>query len=191
MARTESTMLELGTSAPGFSLPEPASGKTVSLPDAGKPLLVAFICNHCPFVIHIRSGFVELAREYQARGVNVIAINSNDVATYPADSPQRMAEEVAAYGYSFPYLYDESQRVAKEYRAACTPDFYLFDGDLRLVYRGRFDASRPGNNEPITGQDLRTALDAVLEGRSVAAEQLASMGCNIKWKADNAPDYFG
>ena len=193
MARTESTMLALGTQAPDFALPDPVTGKHLSLTDfaAGRPLLVAFICNHCPFVVHIRSAFVEMVREYQPKGLETVAINSNDVAHYPDDSPQRMAEDATRYGYPFPYLYDESQEVAKAYRAACTPDFYLFDAGQRLVYRGRFDASRPGNAEPVTGADLRAALDAVLQDQPAPGEQLASMGCNIKWKASNAPEYFG
>jgi thiol-disulfide isomerase/thioredoxin len=193
MARTESTMLDLGTPAPHFRLHEPVTGKTISLSDPalGGPLLVAFICNHCPFVIHIMDAFVKVVREYQPKGVSVVAINSNDVANYPADSPERMIEEAAARGYTFPYLYDESQDVAKSYHAACTPDFYLFDEAQKLVYRGRFDASRPGNNEPVTGADLRAALESVLAGQPAAEEQHASMGCGIKWKSGNAPAYFG
>jgi thiol-disulfide isomerase/thioredoxin len=153
-------------------------------------LLVAFICNHCPYVKHIRSAFAELAKEYQAQGVGVVAINSNDADSYQEDRPEKMAEEIKQVGYKFPYLYDESQEVAKAYRAACTPDFYLFDGDRRLVYRGQFDDSRPGNGRPVTGADLRAALDAVLAGRPVSSNQRPSLGCNIKWKRGNAPDYF-
>ncbi len=190
MARTESTMLEIGTTAPDFTLLEPATGKPVSRPDKG-PLLVAFICNHCPFVIHIADAFVKVAQEYQPKGVDVVAINSNDAQNYPADAPNRMIEEARARGFTFPYLYDESQAVAKGYRAACTPDFYLFDRALELVYRGRFDASRPGNDIPVTGTDLKAALDSVTEGRPTPDEQHASMGCSIKWKAGNAPEYFG
>ena len=153
-------------------------------------LLVVFLCNHCPYVKHIRSEFAALAREYQARGVGIVGINSNDVEKYPDDRPERMAEEIEKVGYTFPYLYDESQDVAKAYLAACTPDFYLFGADRRLAYRGRFDDSRPGNGRPITGSDLRSALDAVLESRPVPADQKPSAGCNIKWKPGNAPPYF-
>jgi len=188
MVQTLSTMLPLGTNAPQFRLPDP-SGKWVSLDDyKGKPaLLVAFICNHCPYVKHIRSRFADVANDYQARGVGVVAINSNDVANFPEDSPEKMAEEIRNVGYRFPYLYDESQEVAKAYQAACTPDFYVFDRDQRLVYRGQFDSSRPKNDQPVTGADLRAALDAVLKGQPVLADQKPSLGCNIKWKAGNEP----
>lgn len=190
MAKTLSTMLPLGTEAPDFSLPDP-QGKIVSLSDFknAKALLVIFMCNHCPFVIHVREELALLGKEYQPEGVAIVGINSNDVANYPADSPQKMAEETAAVGYTFPYLCDETQKVAKAYRAACTPDFFLFDADRKLVYRGQLDDSRPGNEKPVTGKDLRTALDAVLEGEPVSANQIPSMGCNIKWKAGNEPDY--
>ena len=192
MARTPSTMLALGTRAPDFSLPD-TEGGTVSLADlaGARGLLVAFICNHCPFVIHLREALAELGKEAQERGLQVVAISSNDVENYPQDSPALMAEEKANAGYTFPYLYDETQEVAKAYEAACTPDFYLFDGDQRLVYRGQFDASRPGNDEPINGSDLRAAIDALLAGDGPAENQLPSLGCNIKWKAGNAPAYFG
>ena len=192
MVKTASTMLPLGTHAPDFSLPD-TSGKRVSLADlSGKPaLLVAFICNHCPFVKHVAAGFAELARDYQPRGVAVAAINANDMANYPDDSPAKMAEEVRLRGYTFPYLYDESQAVAKAYAAACTPDFYVFDKDRKLVYRGQMDSSRPSSGLPVTGEDLRAALDAVLAGKPVAREQKPSIGCNIKWKAGNEPPYFG
>jgi peroxiredoxin len=184
-------MLPLGTKAPAFRLPDP-QGKWVSLDDFkdAPALLVAFICNHCPYVKHIRSRFAELAKEYQGQGVGVVGINSNDVENYPDDAPEKMAEEIKQVGYTFPYLYDESQEVAKAYRAACTPDFYLFDREHRLVYRGQFDDSRPGNGRPVTGADLRAALDAVLAGRPVSSKQRPSLGCNIKWKRGNAPDYF-
>jgi peroxiredoxin len=184
-------MLPLGTTAPDFKLPD-TNGKLVSLVDfKNKPaLLVMFICNHCPFVKHIRSELAKLGRDYIPRGVAIVAINSNDVANYPDDSPAHMAEEVESAGYIFPYLYDESQAVAKAYRAACTPDIYLFDKNRKLVYRGQFDDSRPGNGIPVTGKDLRAALDAVLAGKPVPASQKASLGCNIKWKAGNEPDYF-
>ncbi|HEV2435579.1 MAG TPA: thioredoxin family protein [Verrucomicrobiae bacterium] len=191
MALTPSTMLPLGTTAPDFKLPD-THGKIVSLTDfQGKPaLLILFICNHCPYVKHIRAGLAQLARDYLPRGVAIVGINSNDVANYPEDSPARMKEEVKSAGYTFPYLYDESQAVAKAYRAACTPDIYLFDKDHKLVYRGQFDDSRPGNGVPVTGKDLRAALDAVLTGKPLPPDQKASIGCNIKWKAGNEPDFF-
>ena len=191
MARTPSTMLPLGTAAPDFSLPN-VDGKTVSLADfKGAPaLLVMFICNHCPFVKHIAAGLAQLGKDYQPRGAAMVAIMSNDAAAYPDDSPAKMAEEARNRGYVFPYLYDESQGVGKAYRAACTPDFFLFDRDHKLVYRGQLDASRPDNGVPVTGQDLRAALDAVLAGKPVAAEQRPSIGCNIKWRAGNEPEYF-
>lgn len=191
MAETPSTMVPLGMKAPPFQLPD-AQGKLVSIDDFkdAPALLVVFLCNHCPFVKHIRSHFAQLAREYQDRGVAIVGINSNDVESYPEDRPEKMAEEIRAVGYTFPYLYDETQQVAKAYRAACTPDFYLFDRDRRLVYRGQMDDSRPGNARPVTGADLRAALDAVLEGRPLPEEQKPSVGCNIKWKRGNEPDYF-
>ncbi len=191
MVQTLSTMLPLGTSAPQFSLPDP-DGKIVSLSDfEGAPaLVVVFMCNHCPFVKHIAPGLANLAREYQDKGVAVVGINPNDVANYPDDSPQKMAEATKEYGYTFPYLLDESQEVAKAYRAACTPDFFVFDGDRQLVYRGQMDDSRPSLDFPVTGADLRAALNAVLDGRSVIAEQKPSVGCNIKWKPGNEPQYL-
>ena len=190
MVAVNSTMLPLGTAALDFSLPD-VTGKTVSLADfKGKPLVVAFICNHCPFVKHLRSGLAQLGRDYIPRGVAMVAVSSNDVENYPQDGPEQMKEEAKAAGYNFPYLYDETQSAAKNYRAACTPDFYLFDKEHRLVYRGQFDDSRPGNGLPVTGKDLRAALDAVLGGKPVAAAQKPSIGCNIKWKAGNKPDYF-
>ena len=191
MAQTSSTMLPLGTPAPGFRLPDPG-GRIFSLEQfADAPvLLVAFICNHCPFVKHVRSHFAQLAREYQGRGVAVVAISSNDAVAYPDDRPEKMAEEVRNIGYTFPYLYDETQAVAQAYRAACTPDFYVFDRQRRLRYRGQMDGSRPGNDVPVTGQDLRAALDALLSGRPVGSDQKPSIGCNIKWKEGSAPDYF-
>jgi peroxiredoxin len=193
MARTPSTMLELGTPAPSFALPEPLTGKTVSLHDFDdKPaLLVAFICNHCPYVIHIRDTFIDFAREYADRGLQVVAINSNDVVNYPDDSPEKMAELAREAKMPFPYLYDESQSAAKAYQAACTPDFFLFDADRKLVYRGQFDASRPQNDEPVTGQDMRAAVDALLAGRPIPEDQVPSLGCNIKWKPGNEPEYYG
>lgn len=192
MVLTPSTMLSLGTQAPDFSLPD-ANGKQVSLSDfaSADALLVIFMCNHCPYVKHVADQLASLAKEYQQRGVAVVGINSNDVANYPDDAPDKMAEEAAGRGYAFPYLYDESQEVAKEYRAACTPDFYVFDKDRRLVYRGQMDASRPDSGIPVTGEDLRKAMDAVLAGKPVPEDQTPSIGCNIKWKAGGEPDYFG
>jgi peroxiredoxin len=192
MVRTPSTMLPLGTSAPDFSLPD-MHGKQVALRDfAGSPaLLVMFICNHCPFVKHIAGGLAQLANDYQPRKVAIVGINSNDAAAYPDDAPDKMVVEARQQGYTFPYLVDASQSVAKAYRAACTPDFFLFDRDRKLVYRGQLDASRPGNGIAVTGGDLRAALDAVLAGKPPAAEQQPSIGCNITWKEGNAPDYFG
>lgn len=191
MARTSSTMLPLGTKAPDFSLVN-VDGRTVSLADFSDApaLLVMFICNHCPFVKHLAQALAQLTSEYMDKGVAVVAINSNDVANYPADSPEQMVREVEERGYRFPYLYDETQEVAKAYRAACTPDFYVFDRDRRLVYRGQFDDSRPDNGIPITGKDLRAALDAVLAGKQPSPDQRPSIGCNIKWKPGNEPDYF-
>ena len=191
MARTLSTMLELGTQAPDFKL-ENYDNNMLGRDDCmgSEGLLVAFICNHCPYVIHIIEPFVEMIKTYQQQGIGVAIISSNDVENYPDDSPEKMREFVDKYGFSFPYLYDESQSVAKSYMAACTPDLYLFDRDARLVYRGQFDASRPKSDEPVTGVDLKNALDALLSGNSPVAEQVASMGCNIKWKAGSEPDYF-
>ncbi|MEE2779225.1 MAG: thioredoxin family protein [Myxococcota bacterium] len=192
MARTPSTMLELGTPAPDFALPD-TDDAVVRLSDfQGAPaLLVAFICNHCPYVIHLREALAAFGREQGARGLAMVAISSNDVDGYPADSPEKMAEEKALAGYTFPYLYDATQAVAQSYEAACTPDFFLFDGDQRLVYRGQFDGSRPGNDVPVTGEDLEAAVSAVLAGEQPDSEQRASLGCNIKWKPGNEPSYFG
>ena len=192
MALTPSTMLELGTEAPGFCLPD-TEGKTVALDDiAGTaPLLVIFLCNHCPYVKHVRHELARLGREYQGRGVAVVGISSNDVVNHPDDSPAMMRKEKAEAGYTFPYLYDETQEVARAYQAACTPDFFLFDRARRLVYRGQLDESRPGNTIPVTGKDLRAALDAVLAGTPVSGGQRPSMGCNIKWKPGNEPSYAG
>jgi peroxiredoxin len=190
MALTPSTMLPLGTVAPDFRLPD-TSGKTVSLSDFkdASALLVVFMCNHCPYVKHIRAGLAQLARDYLPRGLAMVGINANDAANFPDDSPARMAEEVKSAGYVFPYLCDESQAVAKAYHAACTPDLFLFDRSRRLVYRGQFDDSRPRSDVPVTGRDVRAALDAVLSGKPVPAEQKPSMGCNIKWKPGNEPVY--
>lgn len=191
MTQTASTMMALGTAAPDFSLPD-TSGNMVSLSDfdGAKALLVMFISNHCPFVKHVRSQLADLGAEYQEKGVGVVAIMANDVANYPEDSPDKMAEEVRLAGYTFPYLYDETQEVAKAYRAACTPDFFLFDNNKQLVYRGQLDDARPGNDKPVTGADMRAALDAVLAGSPVPEPHKPSIGCNIKWKAGNEPDYF-
>ena len=195
MVSTASTMRSLGAPAPTFALPNmnPAAGeKMVSLSDYANnsALLVAFICNHCPYVIHIREALVQFVNDYAPRGLAVVAISSNDADNYPDDSPAKMSEEAVRHGFPFPYLYDEDQSVAKAYRAACTPDFFLFDSEMRLAYRGQFDAGRPKSNEPVTGVDLRNAADAVLAGSAVAAEQIPSVGCSIKWKAGGAPDYF-
>lgn len=192
MVAVNSQMLPLGTRAPAFSLPD-TGGDTFSLDDAqgAKGYLVMFICNHCPYVIHVADQLAALGREYGGRGIATFAISSNDADKYPADGPAEMAKEKAARGYTFPYLYDEDQSVAKAYRAACTPDFFLFDADKKLVYRGQLDASRPSNRIPVTGQDLRAALDALLAGDDVPAEQTASIGCNIKWKPGNEPEWFG
>ena len=190
MARTPSTMLELGTSAPDFSLINPATNEQVSLSDfAGEPLLVAFICNHCPYVILIKEAFTKFAKDYQAKGLNVVAINANDVANYPDDSPEKMAEDVKEFGYTFPYLFDETQEVAHQYQAACTPDFFMFDADHKLYYRGQFDDSRPNTDIPVTGADMISAADALLAGKPTPEQQKASLGCNIKWKEGNAPEY--
>ena len=192
MVAVNSTMLPLGTKAPDFRLPD-TSSKTISLADfkAAPALVVVFMCNHCPYVKHMREGLAKLARDYQPKSVAMVGISSNDVANYPDDSPAKMAAEAKSAGYVFSYLYDESQEVAKAYKAACTPDFYVFDKDQRLVYRGQLDDSRPGNGMPVTGKDVRSALDSVLAGKSVSPTQKPSIGCNIKWKPGNEPEYFG
>jgi peroxiredoxin len=184
-------MLALGTSAPDFHLPD-LSGKTVSRDEfaAHPALLVMFICNHCPYVKHVVEEIARLGREYQGRGVAVVAISSNDIAQYPEDDPAGMAAFAAAHGFTFPYLYDEAQSVARAYQAACTPDFFLFDAERRLVYRGQLDGARPSNDVPINGRDLRAALEATLAGQPVPEPQLASLGCNIKWKAGHEPTSF-
>ena len=194
MVRTESTMLELGTKAPDFSLHEPASGNTVSLSDfeGAKALLVVFMCNHCPYVKHLNKPLADMIKQYESQGLKAVAINANDVDNYPDDSPDKMIEEVNNLGYSFPYLYDESQSVAKAYKAACTPDFFIFDDKQQLAYRGQFDDSRPKNDKPLTGDDMRNAIETILAGNTIPEEeQKPSMGCNIKWKPGNEPDYFG
>jgi len=192
MVKTPSTMLPLGTAAPDFSLTN-VDGNVVSLTDYAEApaLLIIFMCNHCPYVIHVADYLAVLAREYQTRGVAIVGISSNDVANYPADSPEQMVRESEERGYTFAYLYDEAQEVAKAYRAACTPDFFVFDKDRLLVYRGQLDDSRPKTDIPITGRDLRAALDAVLAGTPVAEDQTPSLGCNIKWIEGAEPDYFG
>ena len=191
MVKTASTMLPLGKKAPDFSLVS-VDGRTVSRADFdGAPaLLVIFMCNHCPFVKHIAAELARLGHDCQAKGVGVVGINSNDVGSHPEDSPEQMVHEAEEQGYSFPYLFDETQEIAKAYRAACTPDFFLFDGQQQLVYRGQLDASRPGNEIPVTGEDLRRAIDAVLAGEPLPSEQTPSLGCNIKWKAGSEPEYF-
>ncbi|GAB4817340.1 hypothetical protein N2152v2_004386 [Parachlorella kessleri] len=196
MVLTESQDLAIGTVAPDFELLEPLTGKTLRLTEyaAGSPAtLVTFICNHCPFVIHLKEAIVELAKEYQAKGVKVVAISSNSVETHPQDGPEEMAKDAQKYGYSFPYLFDGTQEVAKAYKAACTPEFYVFDSSLKLVYHGQFDDSRPrgpGNNIPVTGEDLRHALDSVLANKAISRPIKHSIGCNIKWHPDAAPAYF-
>ncbi|HNP94216.1 MAG TPA: thioredoxin family protein [Cyclobacteriaceae bacterium] len=184
MARTPSTMVELGTDAPDFRLEDVVSGQTKSLSDVkGKRgTLVMFICNHCPFVKHINEELVKLGNEFPSKGISLVAINSNDVENYPEDRPDLMKEIALTHGYRFPYLYDETQEVARAYDAACTPDFFLFDADLKLVYRGQLDDSRPGNDIPVTGRDLRTAMNALVNGKRISADQRPSLGCNIKWK---------
>jgi peroxiredoxin len=183
MALTESTMLELGTTAPDFTLPDVVSGKTVSRDDLrGKPLLVLFICTHCPYVKHIEKGIAHLASDFAASPINIVAISSNDAENYPDDSPEGLREQAQRLGFRFPYLYDETQQVARAYKAACTPDIYLFDAKMKLAYRGQFDQSRPGNGIPVTGRQLRAAMEEVLAGKPVTQDQSPSIGCNIKWK---------
>lgn len=190
MAQTPSTMIPLGTTAPDFELPD-TTGNLIRRQDfdGARGLLVMFICNHCPFVKHLREALADFAREYQPKGLAIVAINSNDIENYPDDSPEKMKHEKEQFGYPFPYLFDATQEVAKAYKAACTPDFFLFDADHQLVYRGQFDDSRPGNDEPITGADLRAAVDAVLDGKPVPEDQQPSIGCNIKWKPGLEPAY--
>ena len=186
----ESTMLDLGTPAPGIHLPDVASGETVSSNDyAGKPLLVMFICRHCPYVKHVEGELARLGRDYEGK-VGIIAVGSNDAEAYPGDKPERLKAQAERAEFGFPYTYDESQEVAKAYTAACTPDFFLFDDKHALAYRGRLDSSRPKSETPVTGEDLRAALDAVLAGKRPSEEQYPSAGCNVKWKPGNEPDYF-
>ncbi|MBL63008.1 MAG: thioredoxin family protein [Opitutae bacterium] len=192
MVATNSTMLALGSQAPDFSLKNAVDDTIVTLDSnaRAKAVVVAFVCNHCPYVIHLRERFAEIGNDALAKGALVYAISSNDVENYPADSPEKMKMEAATAGDRFPYLYDESQEVAKAYQAACTPDFFLFDANRLLVYRGQFDDSRPGNDLAVTGKDLQAALDAVLSGTPLTEDQKPSLGCNVKWKPGNAPDYF-
>ncbi len=191
MVKTASTMLPLGTQAPDFSLPN-VDGKIVSLSDFtnAPALVVIFMCNHCPFVKHLAADLATFAAEYQAKGAAIAAISSNDVSSHPEDSPEQMVHEVEQRGYSFPYLYDETQEVAIDYRAACTPDFFVFDKQQKLAYRGQFDSSRPNSEIPVTGEDLRRAVDAILSGEPAPDDQTPSIGCNIKWKEGSEPDYF-
>lgn len=191
MARTPSNMIDIGTQAPDFKLIEPLSKTYKALSDyQGKPLLVVFSCNHCPYVIHILKSFVQYANEMTNKGLSIVMINANDVDNYSDDSPEKMIELIKQYGFEFSYLYDETQATAKVYQAACTPDFFLFNDQHSLVYRGQFDSSRPRNDDPITGADLRAASDALLQGQAISDNQFPSLGCNIKWKDNNAPDYF-
>lgn len=192
MSLTPSTMLDIGTKAPDFELPDVVSGENFRLDDFQnvRSLLVIFMCNHCPYVKHIKKALVDFANDYSDDELAVVAISSNDVDEYPDDGPKMMAEDAKHFGYPFPYLFDETQEVAKNYRAACTPDFFLFDENRELVYRGQFDESRPGNEKPVTGNDLREAVDLLLEEGAMVEDQTPSMGCNIKWKPGNNPDYF-
>lgn len=184
MAAVPSTMMPLGTQAPDFTLPDTVTGKIVSLSDlkSNKGTLVVFMCNHCKYVKHIHDAFVKITEEYIPKGLSVIAISANDIVNFPEDSPELMKEQAINVGYKFPYLFDETQEVARAYDAACTPDFFMFDGALKLVYRGQFDDSRPKNELPVTGKDLSTAIEALLAGKSIPSEQRPSIGCNIKWK---------
>jgi peroxiredoxin len=193
MARTASTMLELGTQAPDFQLPDVVSGNPISLATfAGKQAFLAmFICRHCPFVKHVQDELAKLGKDYADRNIGIVAISANDAVNYPDDGPDGLKTMAKELGFTFPLCYDESQETAKAYTAACTPDFFLFDADRKLVYRGQLDDSRPGNDTPVTGQDLRTAIDAVLNNQPVSTEQKPSIGCNIKWKAGNEPSYYG
>ncbi len=192
MVLTPSTMLPLGTRAPDFNLFDATSGKNVALADFAKKkaLVVMFICNHCPYVKHVRDGLASFGRDYAKQNVAIVAISANDPESHPDDAPDKMALEAKSAGYRFPYLFDATQSVAKSYTAACTPDFFVFDAFRKLVYRGQFDASRPGNGVPVTGADLRAAVDALLADKPIANAQRASIGCNIKWRAGNEPNYF-
>lgn len=193
MALTASTMLALGTPAPDFQLPDVVSGETISLSKFAEKqaLLVMFICQHCPFVKHVQTELAQLGRDYIKQNVGIVAISANDATHYPSDAPEQLQAMAQELGFSFPFCYDETQETAKTYTAACTPDFFLFDADQKLVYRGQLDDSRPGNDKPVDGHDLRAALDLVLVGEPIRADQKPSIGCNIKWKPGNEPDYYG
>lgn len=193
MSLTPSTMAALGVQAPDFNLPDVVSGKTISLGTfrAKKALLVMFICRHCPYVEHVKQELARLGKDYGAKEIGIVAISANDVKNYPDDAPERLKAMAVELDFAFPYCYDETQETAKAYRAACTPDFFLFNAERRLVYRGQLDDSRPGNGKPVTGRDLRAAIDAVLSDRPAASNQIPSMGCNIKWKPGGEPAYFG
>lgn len=192
MVMTSSTMLPLGTKAPDFNLPDVVSGKKISLSTflGKKGLLVMFICRHCPFVQHVKHELARIGKDYAGKEMGIVAISANDAANFPDDAPQKLKEMSAELGFTFPFCYDESQQTAKAYTAACTPDFFLFDGSRKLVYRGQLDDSRPSLTKPLTGRDLRAAMDAVLAGKPVSPTQTPSIGCNIKWKPGNEPDYF-
>jgi peroxiredoxin len=193
MVRTESTMLPLGTAAPAFTLEDVTSGKPISLESfkGNKGLLVMFICQHCPFVIHVENELGRIGQDYVPQGVGILAISSNSIETHPQDDPDNMRQQVSRANFNFPYAFDATQEVAKSYTAACTPDFFLFDSDFELAYRGQLDASRPGNDLPVNGADLRAALDKIVAGEPIGADQKPSIGCNIKWAPGNEPDYFG
>lgn len=193
MSLTPSTMLPLGSQAPAFSLTDCVSGQTITLDyfAESKAVLVLFICCHCPFVKLVETELGKIGQDYERAGLGVIAINSNDIETYPADAPAQMKAQAETFGFHFPYCLDATQQIAKAYRAACTPDLYLFDGDHKLVYRGQLDDARLGNNKPVTGKDLRAAIDLALSGKKISLDQWPATGCNIKWKPGNEPDYFG
>lgn len=192
MTLTPSQMLSLGTKAPAFSLPDVVGGQTITLDTFAqkKALLVMFICRHCPYVKHVQDQITALGRDYQNKNLGIVAISTNDPSTYPEDAPESLGQQAKEQNFTFPYCFDETQETAKAYSAACTPDFFLFDNERKLVYRGQLDDARPGNNKPVTGQDLRAAIDAALAGESINPDQKPSTGCNIKWKVDNAPNYF-
>jgi peroxiredoxin len=191
MVMTSSTMLELGTKAPDFDLPDVMSGDSVNLSyfRGKKAVLVMFICKHCPFVVHIEKELAKLGQDYVATDLGIVAISANDATTHPEDRPEKLKEMGERLAFNFPFLYDQTQKVAQAYKAACTPDFFLFDENLKLVYRGQLDASRPSNSEPVNGKDLRAAIDAVLADKAIEGEQMVSTGCNIKWRAGNEPKY--